>query len=68
MTLRTLNYGNYGIFPIKGNAGFCPSTVSPRCGTESKVEDSMDLITLGFRVQSNYIGLGFLNPTSGIVR
>ena len=29
MTLRTLNYGNYGIFLIMGNAGFCPSTVSP---------------------------------------
>ena len=27
MTLRTLNYGNYGIFLIKGNAGFCPSAV-----------------------------------------
>ena len=27
MTLRTLNYGNYGIFHIMGNAGFCPSTV-----------------------------------------
>ena len=25
--LRTLNYGNYGIFLIMGNAGFCPSTV-----------------------------------------
>ena len=23
--LRTLNYGNYGIFLIMGNAGFCPS-------------------------------------------
>ena len=30
MTLRTLNYGNYGIFLIMGNAGFCPSTVSCR--------------------------------------
>ena len=29
MTLRTLNYGNYGIVLILGNAGFCPSTVSP---------------------------------------
>ena len=29
MTLRTLNYGNYGIFLIMGNAGFCPSTVIP---------------------------------------
>ena len=27
MTLRTLNYGNYGIFLMMGNAGFCPSTV-----------------------------------------
>ena len=26
MTLRTLNYGKYGIFLIMGNAGFCPST------------------------------------------
>ena len=30
MTLRTLNYGNYGIFLIMGNAGFCPSTVVNR--------------------------------------
>ena len=28
MTLRTLNYGNYGIFLLMGHAGFCPSTVS----------------------------------------
>ena len=27
MTLRTLNYGNFGIFLILGNAGFCQSTV-----------------------------------------
>ena len=27
MTLRTLDYGNYGIFLIMGHAGFCPSTV-----------------------------------------
>ena len=26
MTQRTLNYGNYGIFLIMGNAGFYPST------------------------------------------
>ena len=30
MTLRTLNYGNYGIFLIMGNAGFCPSAVVPK--------------------------------------
>ena len=30
MTLRTLNYGNYGIFLMMGNAGFCPSAVSGR--------------------------------------
>ena len=28
MTLRTLNYGNYGILLIMGHAGFCPSAVS----------------------------------------
>ena len=27
LPLRTLNYGNYGIFPIMGNAGFISSTV-----------------------------------------
>ena len=27
MTLMTLNYGNYGIFLIVGNAGFLSSTV-----------------------------------------
>ena len=32
MTLRTLNYGNYGIFLIMGNAGFCPSTVVKESG------------------------------------
>ena len=34
MTLRTLNYGNYGIFLIMGSAGFCPSTLVD-CGGES---------------------------------
>ena len=27
MTLRTLNYGNYCMFLMMGNAGFCPSAV-----------------------------------------
>ena len=36
MTLRTLNYGNYGIFLIMGHAGFCPSTVW-QCETVSTV-------------------------------
>ena len=27
MTLRTLNHGNYGIFLVKGTAGFISSTV-----------------------------------------
>ena len=27
ITLRTLNYGNYGIFLVMGNAGFVSSTV-----------------------------------------
>ena len=33
MTLRTLNYGNYGIFLIMGNAGFCPSAVAEEPGS-----------------------------------
>ena len=32
MTLRTLKYGNYGIFLIVGHAGFCPSTVGVDLG------------------------------------
>ena len=37
MTLRTLDYGNYGIFLIMGNAGFCPSTVGkPYCFVTAK--------------------------------
>ena len=41
MTLRTLNYGNYGIFLIMGNAGFCPSTATkvPTEPSNSKARD-----------------------------
>ena len=35
--LRTLNYGNYGIFLIMGNAGFISSTVGvPKISAEGK--------------------------------
>ena len=39
MTLRTLNYGNYGIFLSMGHAGFCPSTViiSTRFGERTHI-------------------------------
>ena len=30
ITLRTLNYGNDGIFLIMGNTGFIPSTLNPK--------------------------------------
>ena len=33
MTVRTLNYGNYGIFLITGHAGFFPSAVRIMSGT-----------------------------------
>ena len=36
MTLRTLNYGNYGIFLIVGNAGFISSTVVLLKGSDDK--------------------------------
>ena len=32
ITLRTLNYGNYGIILIMGNAGFISSTVALKQG------------------------------------
>ena len=43
MTLRTLNYGNYGIFLIMGSAGFCPSTVSsiPPFPTKNQGDEGM---------------------------
>ena len=60
MTLRTLNYGNYGIFLLMGHAGFCPSAVfaavpsassSPRAWDKgSKREDEGLSHSLGFRV------------------
>ena len=43
MTLRTLNYGNYGIFLIMGNAGFCPSAVQGRWSQIGICHGSMPL-------------------------
>ena len=37
MTLRTLNYGNYGMFLIMGNAGFCPSAVAAHVGNPAAI-------------------------------
>ena len=49
MTLRTLNYGNYGIFLIMGNAGFCPSTdVSPACIHHMGAPDRSQLMHFAF--------------------
>ena len=39
MTLRTLNYGNYGIFLIMGHAGFISSTVVAILGLAVQVFD-----------------------------
>ena len=70
MTLRTLNYGNYGIFLIMGNAGFCPSTVMEEVETVVGLLGSTVLIRvygLGFRVTayntSQSLGL-FRTPTA----
>ena len=63
MTLRTLNYGNYGIFLIMGNAGFCPSTVS------NALNLRVSAFTLGrsrgFKGQG-FLGLGFKDNRSRI--
>ena len=67
MTLRTLNYGNYGIFLIMGNAGFCPSTVgrdSAAASSQAQPEDFTALRPsplLGCQDPKNsrVLGLGF---------
>ena len=46
MTLRTLNYGNYGIFLIMGNAGFCPSTILQNPDGYAKVEERLRSLVL----------------------
>ena len=54
MTLRTLNYGNYGIFLIMGNAGFCPSAV----GASSFRDEALSNQRFGLFGG----GLGFRDP------
>ena len=49
MTLRTLNYGNYVIFLIMGNAGFCPSTVV-LMNSATKLRFGGSMVSVGFRV------------------
>ena len=69
MTLRTLNYGNYGIFLIMGHAGFCPSTVlqknaAPKEHTTEKLEalpwDDWELLRpiLGWSLCGSFRKLG----------
>ena len=57
MTLRTLNYGNYGIFLIMGNAGFCPSTVSAHAEPKS-LDKPLELFGCTFLSQVKV----YLNP------
>ena len=68
MTLRTLNYGNYGIFLIMGNAGFCPSTVIWLSGFGVYRFRGLGVcLGSGFRVFRVYRfrGLGFTVGSSG---
>ena len=51
MTLRTLNYGNYGIFLIVGNAGFCPSTVLVVMVVVGRLQLRLDKRVNWFRVE-----------------
>ena len=64
MTLRPLNYGNYGIFLIMGNAGFCPSAVCLMFGFRVQGQGFGTSRGLGLRVQgfadSEFRGLGLL--------
>ena len=68
MTLRTLNYGNYGIFLIMGNAGFCPSTVrallkgphgAPGYRKWGGITSQARILS-GLGIPLNSLGLGYL--------
>ena len=41
MTLSTLNYGNFGIFLIMGNAGFMPSTIVTSYNASAQSRDPL---------------------------
>ena len=62
MTLRTLKYGNYGIFLIMGNAGFCPSTVVLVLLQALILEVGMKVMGFFFRAVGAY-GSGVLGRT-----
>ena len=61
MTLRTLNYGKYGIFLIMGHAGFCPSTVL-KGSTRVATRGIMGIEHRG-RNLSQFLRIGFWGPT-----
>ena len=71
ITLRTLNYGNYGIFLIMGNAGFCPSTVPLNLGPGrfSSLQSQGLHLNMGKRVSLGDFGPGgplhFLHAVDG---
>ena len=54
MTLRTLNYGNYGIFLIMGNAGFIPSTVVLSLDGETRAPSLIALAMLCAHAPSDF--------------
>ena len=58
MTLRTLNYGNYGIFLIMGHAGFCPSTVVNRA----------PFLVLANLIRNLGLRKGIKGPLGGLVK
>ena len=67
MTLRTLNYGNYGIFLIMGHAGFCPSAVGHGARVELQVAYShmqMSHEDLPKRCEATKEGLTHHKPTN----
>ena len=59
MTLRTLNYGNYGIF-LMGNAGFISSTVVMARGRQLSPAQDPELNPIaGPTTTDPFGGLGF---------
>ena len=60
MTLRALNYRNYGIFLIMGNAGFCPSAVSPSTAEQASTDAEVAATCADLRERKAYPAT--LNP------
>ena len=66
MTLRTLNYGNYGIFLKMGHAGFCPSTQEPPSSETLPCKTHSSLLEVPADAQ--VVGVPALSSADGLMQ